>query len=971
MQRIEDIPQFIGYEDRANNQYCLDIQNVRILRTAIEILGFFGLLFFNIVTLGAFTCVGCYLQEKKIEELKSKIKNPDREIKYKWIPPVFIKPGSSGNPIPCKYSDDIARKVMENKTEMPELIKASFSWAFDDIRTRKKEAVLNHGEQIYFTGKDDGKFPFKNNMDAVHHWMVYLLIKNAGIDFGCDGVTPVLSFNDKIKIGNSVACHVEKKNSDPHVFFLHHDSWSPDPKKIPAGIDPVSVKYILEEFSNNPMALSHLENLLLQALLPLNNAHLTAAEQYIEQKGEDNKKVKNAYILITEMGKTIGQNFSELLLDEWKNIANNPSEIPVKPKKAYGLKRKITNFSAIKNPEDTWVAKIKKKALNILKMIGLVAAGFCTLGFVPLYYLSIRKKEMNKIKTGQTNDSAQKIKIFPDYKYTKAKNDPEAVKGNQAELEKYLKTFAPDTNLSSLKTLDPLMKGAFIETFDELVRIGKEAPGDLVFNAGAKILEQRQVLTGWEYTYAENRKALYQLMAYKLIYNAVLKTDSEGESRLYFNDTLSVGNSSPCNIPISSSSVTFFRNSDDWTPKNDMTMRLGVEPVHVKWILEKLKNTHRGIEELEILLVSPLIPKDHISLKNIQYTLSELPEESKLLISAYELLSDLAVTIGKNYENEFYSLWEKKANDKIAEPLLKEEIGISPDSLKKEVDWTPSVILEVIDYPILELVKTQTLLAPVWHDIHKYRVNKNISSQGTLPKTHEKSLEILSAQYYWVHVEIKNSGCLFSAFSIYLFQAAEKYGDMEPDKIREALAVYLEKLCLLKSDHQISEADSDTLDLFRIEIEQSTLYKKFEADQNLRPVLKEKPAWTIQEYIHWLKTEKSPSKKQERHRYDMGELELLLFSKVFKIGIHVFTTGEDFRLDQGLMMPKKTYGPNTKEKMILLNHPGFSFFVLMPKLRPPESFQGEENIISALKHNSDFWKKNNGIEWGHSLIIPA
>jgi len=945
----------------------------------LKIINIVALILLNLATIGVFTFIGCILQSKKIKALKDEGSRGNTRDSYRWIDKLYKLETPPANR-EVVYIDQKASSVIENTVEMPDLISGAFDWAFDDIVEKRAEAVLNKSSKIYATGRTSTEYPYQNNMNAVYSWMVYLLIKNAGIEVACDQKTVFLKLNNFLKVGSSGPVHVmDERGEKNHVFFTLTDEWTPDKEKFPCGIDPVSAKYLLDDIEEP----DYLEILLLQALIPDENEELVYAHEYLEVPSQANKNVRDAYILIDEIARAIGDKYHTELIERWKDKATDSTINPSRPKRVRVPQRQIVRPS-ISRKRKGHFEKISSVVLGVIYALGTLFVNLFTLGSLSLVYsiyLHHKIDEQEGMPLQDLNNFNEES-IYRKPKYTKDINDSEFIQGDIDSLDSMITEYDSSLNIYDLDDMTILLEASFLKSIGELMEMSASKTHGLIFNNSKKIQDQHKIVGNWVDIYSENKKAVYQWMVYKLITNASLSKDEENEYRLFLNGYLSVGNSHPCEIPVkdSENKISVFINQDSWTPSPD-TLRNGVEPVSVKWVLEQIKNSPLAIEALEGILLSALIPENQRVLSTIDHFISQNTEESKQVMLAYELISDLAVSISDKYKNIFFMMWDEFAAGDCSSPLLKKGGGIPVENLYENVQWKLSESA-LFHFPQGELVRTQQLFSPIWDDIHKYRIAENVTTINTLPSENPMlCVNILSKQYYWIHNNVGNAGCLFSALSIHMLQSAERRSDINPKSIKKSIITHLQDLQkrsgileitvndrkeILKENKLLNPSDSEIENLLLSS-------KQCNLSESERTVLKmigqEQPGWTIEEYIIWLRDDRSPFNKNARDLYYMGDLEINLFCKTFGIGVHVFCGGDSYRIENGLMMPKKSYGPNTKEKIILFNAPGYTFFALTPKLRSVNTVIDNRLVKSSLEHFNSFWGKNDHLDWNDTIIV--
>lgn len=918
-----------------------DLLKPKILRIALQIVGIISIVFINVATLGFFTVFGAALQRIKIHNIqKNKFLNTlNKDQFHQWIPP--LSNCRKNVPISNEFS-----KKMDGFHEMGELISASLEWAFNDIQQSKPIAFLNKSKSILKQSK--GKYLYHSNMNAVHCWMVYLMIKNAGLEYACDQTTLFVKLNNTLKVSSSKTCQVKYKNKI-RVFYPHKDEWTPPNESFYFGVDPVSVKLILEELKFNQGAINQLELLLLQGLISDSNQDLNSIKKNINADIQNNIHVKNAYVLIHEIASVLEEKYHSELIAKWEKLTDNQLENPAPAKKIYLPERKFEqelNLFFLKQMRLR--DKIIAISTKIFVSIGIIFFNIITLGSITFICCVYQNKEINILREKLLKNQKSINSIFIKEKYDKSKSDLKYIRGDSKGLKALYKNIKVHDYTNTDQEMDALMQEAFKNSFNELLELSKKTKYDLVFNKSSKILHQHQVLEHWVDVYADNKNAVYLWMIYKLILQAALKKKND-DYALIFSKNLSVCNSRPCHIPKDEehNDEFFFLNQDSWTPKNNISL-YGVEPVSIKWLLEKIKKNSSELELLEILLLKALIPENSKILKSAICQSNNSWHDLKHVFLAYELIENLAIVVSDNFKNSFFNMWDELTEDCSEEPLSKLADSASIKLTGQEKKWEiPSIIIRENLYSAI--LKTQKLISPIWDDIHKYRINKNIRKIRNLPLEFREALKYLSSQYYWNHDDINQVGCLFSSLTIHLLQSKGSISAMNPQDITATLAEYLNDLLRKKANSTLTENEKENYCFFEIEIPQAT-----------KQQLHQYSGWTIQEYIHWLRTSESPIGKGNRNHYDMGDLEIELFVKVFNIGIQVFISGQEYRLDNGLMMPLKVFGPNTKEKFILYNSPGFSFLPLMPKLKRLNEIEDNIETSSDIKSVEKFWKK---ISW--------
>jgi hypothetical protein len=941
---------------RANTFIKPDTVN-KIKEITIKVLNVLGLFIASVFSLGIFTLIPCYLQFKKIQRLEDSIDGESQGISYKWSQPIYQKNDSDPKNIQSSLQSTKlgqSEKIKEIRAElngvddMNELLIQAKVWANADIIDRN----LGFGDQ---------------DVDSIltNRWVVYLLVKHAGLEYACDQVTAFLSVNSYLKVGRSEACQIKKTdNNAVHHCLLHKDDWTPnDLEEFPNGIDPISLKYLLFHLESNPEAMKHFETLL---MIDSEDERCVVANKWLEKSGVEAKKVKAAVFLVDEISRVLEGRYSKVFTPREMSEKVNSTDRIVEDQK----------YSKTEGVSVITVDKVKSIAIDILKWVGVALASALSFGLVPFGLYIYQHYKIKGLENGTVLPSKTGVKCtYRKPKYKKKEEDRVAQPINKKSLNQLLKLNQVEEDIDTIESLEPLIEGAFIDAFDTLTLSSRGGLHGVVFSKNSKINDLQKVYENWTETYINNKNALYNWIVYQLIpLGSVREDEKTKEHRLHFSEKLSVGFSHSCSIPSrdKKSLADFFLDLNEWTVKGK-TERSGIDPISVFWILNQIKESPSAQEALESLLLSALIPDEEQSLKNAKLFISENSEEAKLVKIAYELIGDIGRSFGAIYKNPFYLLWEDLANDdKVSSPLLlKESGGVDVSELGNYVDWIPNLAASP-DYPQYPIAQTKSILTPLWKDIHKYRIKDNIKGVADIPRNEEEALKLLSKQYYWIHVNVNDhhdeegAGCILSALCIYLYQATDAINNINPQNMRDAFSDYL--IVLMNGmDNKPTAIEKEKFNYFKREIEQCTK----EGDS--------RPGWTVQEYASWLLTGQSPPYKKIRGHFDMGQLEIDLFCNVFRIGVQVFRGGEPYRLEKGMMLPVRGYGPKTHEQVILFNATGetgegFSFYALMPKMRSPITTGGVDkrdppDVVNALSHNRGFWGTNHRKEWGQNIEV--
>lgn len=923
----------------------------KIKAIGLKVLSVIGLLAASVFSLGLVTLIPCYFQYKKIKCLEQKLSGESAGINYKWSKVLYQRKRSDPREFKCTLDSISEYRGLNSIDEMEDLLKAVKGRSVDEVSKQFSRAST---------------FP---SLEALsHRWLVYTLVKHAGLEYACDQVTASLILNSELKVGRSEVCEIQKQDDDVvYNRFVHTDGWSPkDLKKLPNGVDPISLKYLLFRIESNPIAQKHFETLLLSEGFDEGNPRFVEAKNWLKNKGELATYVKDAAFLVDEISRSLEDRYPKTLPPRKASESKNAKELGVD----------FEQYLQSKDFSGDWLDKIRATAFEALKWIGIVFASALSLGLLPFGAYIYQHYRIRGLQNGSVTPKHKGAKSqYQSPKYKKKDQDPVGRPIDKKGLSEFLRSSESNSSIENISSLEPLVEGAFVYAYKDLLEFNKLKKLGVIFNRSPKINDMQRIADNWVETYVNNKNALYNWIVYQLIPKGTVRRDDKTKDyRLFFNNNLSVGFSHSCSIPFRDQNrvVDFFLNEDEWSV-NGKTERSGIDPTAVYWLLQKIDNYPAAREALETLLLSALIPNDHESLRQAKQLIGENGEEAILVKCAYELISDIGRSFGSIYKNTFYMMWDELSNEKSDElPLLKEGGGVDINELGKFVEWIPALSASP-EFPVYPLVQAQSVLTPIWKDIHKYRIERSVKSVDMVPVDESQALDLLSQQYYWIHVNVDDdsdadgAGCILSALCIYLYQATDDLQNMNPGGMREAFSDYLITL-LNAMENKPTAIDRETYEYFRAEVEQCTKGNGYNQ------------GWTVREYANWLLTGISPGGKKNRGHFDMGQLEIDLFCKVFRIGVQVFRGGEPYRLENGLMLPVRSYGPRTREQVILFNatgrtSEGFSFYALMPRLRSPVTF-GDSDLIdppdvqNALRHNRAFWGANHGKEWGQEIEVP-
>lgn len=461
------------------------------------------------------------------------------------------------------------------------------------------------------------------------------------------------------------------------------------------------------------------------------------------------------------------------------------------------------------------------------------------------------------------------------------------------------------------------------------------------FNNSSRMVEELQEVEGLgaELKYKENLMAIYKYMAFLLMDTAALDTDCSGNERLILNNReLSVASSRPYKVKDEKGEVCIlFKNLDDFSPINIPELYKGVDPIGCKRALHQLESKEL-IEAFKVLLLESLIPDDDLALQKAK-KIKEDPKNKELFTVAEQLVYEIAYLIKERYNDVINLKWNDFATDETKEPFYKSKEAIVAKEPPIEWNLNDFPVIATLDAKAIEVIETtKKILSKTWEGIYSgLYIKPETKVNLVLDRNAEKALGQLQGHFHVIHVEVptgpKTTGCLFSALAVSLFQGASHKKEINPNWIKEGLLTFL--------------------------IQNKEAWKE-KVSEHTRLSGKSKAGWTVDQYIEHLQglPVKLAPGQSEMTDFDLGELELELFAEAFGIRVEVFVTGQAAGFERGEIKSTKSFGPNTKEKIILFNANGISFYALFPKLKDARG-----NCL-AKSHEDHFWVSNNMLRVG-------
>lgn len=289
------------------------------------------------------------------------IKNPNEG----WVKGLYEKKPDDSTDIAGKFllgsSDPTnAGKWVNGKKDMGSLLASAFDWAvfeilllskFSGVHFNRSSKLLS--ETLKFEETEVRKY--QDSLNAVHKFMAYLLISQAGLESDCQNISTRLLLNDR---GLSVRPSMPFRTIDPEdgreiILFQNRDDWTPDEgSQVPLGVDPLGAKWCLERLENHQDILF----LLLEPFLSDDNPTLNKAKSLKESGSEEGHCLRIAESLLTDIGAIFSEKYSTVIFKKWAEFANNdtlnPFDKHAKSSEEQEVEElnKIVRFEPLENP---------------------------------------------------------------------------------------------------------------------------------------------------------------------------------------------------------------------------------------------------------------------------------------------------------------------------------------------------------------------------------------------------------------------------------------------------------------------------------------------------------------------------------------------------------------------------------------------------------------------------------------------
>lgn len=438
--------------------------------------------------------------------------------------------------------------------------------------------------------------------------------------------------------------------------------------------------------------------------------------------------------------------------------------------------------------------------------------------------------------------------------------------------------------------------------------------------------------------------------------------------------------------------VTHFRRHDEFFPAEDQSKTEEpnpVDPVSAKWILAQL--TKEENEHLLNLLRSPLIENDQPSLqatteymKNVDKSVD--PARIKLVDTAYRLIWAMGESLDIRFDfSTLSSLWADFADDFDAEAFIKvedvrpnvENVVVEPakSSSVKVIDTSgfvdivshvndPHKIIpwEIDDEIVSAKNKQPEFLKLVKEAREKYAVVFKHLDKDIFVKTERANRQIpqlqgtqLNEQYHISH-KVLTPGCMYSNLLAILMCDSTQITDANINKLKKAMAAYLDKLKGFEETVQALQSDElgEMEDFGQIAELTDWVYLK----EMFAGTIQQEYKCTLEEYQGWLRGDPG-AKYIDYTTLTPFEFQLAGYALGIKIGAFNISTGHPADVDGvGRILPQAVYGPNTQECLLMGGTGTYStFYGLFPKidLAKARNKGVPEAEVQIMKQLNDYW----------------
>lgn len=471
--------------------------------------------------------------------------------------------------------------------------------------------------------------------------------------------------------------------------------------------------------------------------------------------------------------------------------------------------------------------------------------------------------------------------------------------------------------LDACVSMEDLLKKSF-----EHVIVSMEEAGSsyACFNRSSKIINETEEIEAGNtrIKHIDKINSIYSFMALTLILRSELKRTNAHDARLILNKKgITVASSQPFSAK---QDQVFFKHHDEWTPPLDRISN-GVDPISAKYLLTQIFDEDH-LKAVYALLLDPWLANDNQALTAAKALRDGRDKVGQAVKAVMPLIGDIASMLQLRYQSVIYPLLKAYFNDEKADVFDKRPATFEIDQdvrMNRILKWEP-MKLSAASFHLdvaRDLESTRQILAPIWEDIRSV-LERPLADNPALVATKYKG----EGNFWSFHAGIDGHGCLFSALAACLFQGASQKRDIDPQRLKNFMATWLEK----GAGERFASTISSELE-----------------------------GWTWQQYVQFLRGYRSRSTSK------MGDLELNLLSHALEVHIEVFSnaSGYGYTIKNGVMNSCKHFGPvNSKERIMLFNSNNSSYYTMFPKVRQPRVTDSFE-LKRALKSAHAYWGMND------------
>ncbi|CDR33842.1 OTU domain-containing protein [Criblamydia sequanensis] len=305
--------------------------------------------------------------EREKEKTKSSVSNEG------WVEGLYRKRDTDPTDIPGKFQDSFKSKKsiysgkwVNDKKDMDSLLASTFDHALKTLLELAKRTGIhfNKSRKLLSETVISGDIELRKHQDslnAVHAFMAFLLVNQAGMDRDCRNNLRLLLNDYGLSVRPSLAFRTKNPDLSKNpegpkeiILFKNNDDWTPRKETlVPFGVDPFGAKWCLERLKKHH---HHLIHLLLEPLLSDDNPILQEAKALKASNSELGVLLKTAESLLSDIGAIFLENYGAMILKKWDEFATDDRALPFcKNEKSVEEQEidelnSITSFEPLKNP---------------------------------------------------------------------------------------------------------------------------------------------------------------------------------------------------------------------------------------------------------------------------------------------------------------------------------------------------------------------------------------------------------------------------------------------------------------------------------------------------------------------------------------------------------------------------------------------------------------------------------------------